>query len=188
MARQPAWTRESAIDYLAEQKLLTKSPEEYTTPYLKRLASSARKAEQQGREFTRQEARGHARAKIEHIEKDPKKHHIDQYIIRSKPGQDLTIPDLKNLVKKTKDQPDRIKMAIRGVVYDSDPKNANKEPEVQTYSFNVRHQDVRAWLKENPKGDILQFAFDATGLVWLSVSMVSFGYPESFKAAERRFA
>lgn len=177
MARQPAWTRESAIEYLSEQHLLTKSPEEYTTPYLKRLASSARKAEREGREFTRQEARGHARARVEHLERDPKKHHIEQYRIEAKPGQDITVPDLKNLTNKTKNLRDNLLLMIKGIVEDSDPKNANEEKKEQTYSFHARHQDIRAWLKANPDGDITQFAYEATGLEWSSVSMVSFGYP-----------
>ncbi len=174
---KPQWTRESAISYLAERKLLTKAPSEYTTPYLKRLAGASRSAEQEGKGFKRSEARGHARAKVEGQERDTKAHKLEQYKIEARPGQELDLKDVKNLLNKTKGKPDNLLLIIRGVVETSDPNQSGGEPQEETYSTAIRHQDVKKWLKENPKGDMLQFAYDAFGLVWNSVSLVAFAYP-----------
>ena len=173
-----SWTRDSAIEYLAERKLLTKSPDQYTTPYLKRLAGAARNAEQEGKGFTRKEARGHARATVRHQERDTKAHKLEQYSIKAEPGQELDIKDLKNLVNKTKGKRDDLLLVIRGVVESSDPNQAGKPAQQETYTTSMRHADIRKWLKDNPKGDVLQFAYDAFGLVWESVSLIGFAYPQ----------
>lgn len=75
MARMK-WTRESALEYLSHRKLLTKPASEYTTPYLKRLAGSARKQEQSGKEFSRAEARGKKPKEKQPPTKEPKQRRI----------------------------------------------------------------------------------------------------------------
>ena len=90
MARQPKWTSERAIEYLAGSSLKPAKPlSEYKTPELKRKASVYQKAEREGRSVQPGEARGHQkptpptgggvitppkqpRAKIRHIEARPK--------------------------------------------------------------------------------------------------------------------
>lgn len=171
------WTRESAIEYLAERHLLTKSPSEYTTPYVKRLASSAQKAEREGREFTRQEARGHARSKVEHLGKEG--HRLDQYRITRPPHRDLDMKDLANLLAKTKNLPDRLILVIKGVVQDSPTRRGeNSQAKEQVHSFREKWSKINAYVKRNPNTDILKFAEDATGEVWESVESISFAYSE----------
>ena len=82
MARQPKWTRERAIEYLAGSSFKPAKPlSEYKTPELKRKASVYQKAEREGRAVKPGEARGHEkavpggvkvekppRAKVRHIE------------------------------------------------------------------------------------------------------------------------
>jgi hypothetical protein len=51
-------SREQALDYLQSKGLLTKSRSEYTTAYAKRLASQYKRADAVGKPLTRKEARG----------------------------------------------------------------------------------------------------------------------------------
>ncbi len=56
---QSSFTREQALDFLAQRGLLTKAREEYTTAYAKRLASTYRRGEASGKSTSRAAARGH---------------------------------------------------------------------------------------------------------------------------------
>jgi hypothetical protein len=189
MAAQKGFTREDAIAYLAERKLLTKTPDSYTTPYLKRLASSARKAERENREFTREEARGHARARVDHLEKDG--HRLDQYKIEKPPKRDLDMRDMANLLAKTKKRPDRLILVIKGEVEDSPTgkgQRADTSTHVETYSFHEKWSKINAYVKNNPNASITEFAEDATGLKWESVLSISFAYSEDLGRHGRRSA
>ncbi len=110
------WTRESALEYLSHRKLLTKPADSYTTPYLKRLAGSARTQEQAGQEFSRAKARGKQRkeekpqggvlkkerrqiAPIEYYPRDRSKHQIEQWRVMRPPFKRKTPTQLQEMDK-----------------------------------------------------------------------------------------
>lgn len=184
MARQ-GFTRQGAIEYLAERGLLTRSPESYKgKQYLQRLAGSFRRQEQEGIDIStpeavkeaRQEARGHARARVEHLEKAG--HRLEQYRIEKPPRRDLDMNDLRNLLTRTKKRGDKLTLVIHGVVEDSDPSKRAGGPKEETYPFHAKWGKISEYVKDNPNADILKFAEDVTGLKWESVESISFAYGE----------
>lgn len=178
MARTPRWTRESAIQYLASNPdFVPTKPFEgkgaYTTAYLKRSASQLQDAERAGRAApTVTERRGHARARVEHIEKNPKQHLLDQYRIVKPPKRDLDYNDLKNLFNKTPKDRENFSITIWGIV-----KYEGAWGE-QTLNFPFDRHQFAAWLERNPGASIFDFAtFISGGLEWEAVFAVGMSYP-----------
>lgn len=210
MARM-RWTRQSAIEYLAERKLLTKAPEDYKdTAYLKRIASSFKRQEEKGEEPSRKKARGHQSPPIEHLERNKEKHLLDQYRIM-RPGftnltpddirnmdkrafnalieshDDLERNDLKKLYNRTPKHA-RLMLGIVGIGQDSETLEYEEKEltvydpkDVHTYNKRFPREAIGAWLKDKNSGDILDFANRTFKLTWKLVLGVIFSYPESMK-------
>ena len=160
--KQTQFDRESATNYLAERHLLTKSPKEYTTPYLIRLATAARTQEQAGKEFSRVAARGHAREPLVHL--PAKGHRYEQWQLRNPNYFDpqaaaLDAVDVRRLTKKGGADTNGIYTYVfKGVTKDPSPTDPKWEPDKpSTYSFNVNKASVNRWLKENKNGTALEF-------------------------------
>lgn len=196
-----SFDRESALSYLAERHLLTKSPEKYSTSYVVRLARKFQQQEQAGHEPSRTEARGHARASVEHIAKDG--HRLNQYRIMRPPlkgytpsqlqdiapdaftkllakGRGLDHSDLKNLYNRTPKHLENFMVAITGIGQDSKEPSKSADPrDIHTYSFASDREQIASWLEDNTDADISDFARDISGLEWDGVYGISFVYPES---------
>jgi hypothetical protein len=177
VARTPRWTRESAIQYLAgNPDFVPTKPFDgkgaYTDAYLKRTATQLQDAERAGRAApTVAQRRGHARAKVEHIPRDPKKHLLDQYRIVKSPKRELDIKDLQNLFNKTPKDRQNFFVTIHGLVkYKGTVAERTLNQAFDRYQF-------AAWLKEHPDGTVLDFANDVFDLPWEAVYAVGMSYP-----------
>lgn len=185
---QARWTRESAINYLANNPDFTPTKPftgegSYSTPYLKRAASAYQDAEQAGRRApTTQERRGHARAKPEHLPKEG--HRLDQYRVLTPPDRDLEQADLLNLYRRAKrgaakSLSDEVMVAITGVVNYIPVRGSIPANNIQTLSFWTDMESLQEMIKDME--DIFQFAEEISGLQWEEILAVSFAFPNEKK-------
>jgi hypothetical protein len=162
---QSAFTRESALDYLASRGLLTKGREDYTTAYAKRLASSYRKAETSGKRTSRAAARG--KAGPEHIvpNKNPEAGPVDRFAEQYRIGFPETVSDLKSL-KLSVDRRRRAKglpkanpytLTMHGKSRYKHPANQGGTYTDQTLSMHISASDMQDYLKNHPDMPILDF-------------------------------
>jgi len=164
MAQSP-FTRDTALDFLEQRKLLTKPRGEYTTAYAKRLASSYRKAESTGKKTTRAAARG--KAGPEHIipNKNPEVGPIDRFAEQYRIGLPETVADLKPLKlsvdrrRRAKGLPkaDMYTLTMHGKSRYKHPKNGSGTYTDQTLSMHISRDDLADALKNQPDMPILDF-------------------------------
>lgn len=181
MAKQ-RWTREAAIEYLASNPNFTpnKPLDDYKTPYLKRTASALQDAELAGRRVpTSAERRGHARAKVEHLEANKEEHILDQYVINKPPHREIDQADLENLFKRAKrgrKLTDEVLVIITGIGIAS-PRFREKYQanEIHTYSYPMNLRNLKLTIDELP--DIFDFVADVSQLEWEEVHAISFAFP-----------
>lgn len=182
----PRWTRDTAIEYLANNPSFqpTKPIAEYSTPILKRKATSYQDAERQGRRTpTVAETLGHGRARVEHLAADKENHIHDQFRIAKPDDRQIDQADLKNLykrAKKGKKKGDKVMIAITGIGVSS-PRFHEKgtRGDVHTYTYWSDLTSLKLTIEDFP--DIFDFAFEVTQLAWDEVLGVSFAFVESKK-------
>lgn len=163
------FTRESALDYLEQKKLLTKPRDQYTTAYAKRLASSYSRAESAGKTVSRKQARG--KAGPEHIVPNyergplPKGEPRDRFSEQYRITFPETVSDLKPL-KLVVDRRRRQKglpkaklytLIIFGKVKYKHPKNPEGAYVDQTLAMHISQADLSDYLKNHPNMDIVEF-------------------------------
>jgi len=175
------WTRETALTYLANNPDFTpaKPLSEYSTPYLKRTASAFQDAELAGRAApSTTERRGHARAPVEHLEKEG--HRLNQYRVLTPLDRELDKADLQNLYRRAskgagKSGGDEVLIVLTGVVEYIPVKGSVPDNRIQTVSFWSDMDSLKEMIAEMT--DILSFAEDVSGLKWEEVLAVSFAFP-----------
>ncbi len=179
MAKTPRWTRDSALAYLTSNPNFTfaKPRSDYSTPYLKRTASSLQDAEQAGRAApTTAQRRGHARAPVTHL--DSSGHRLNQWSINAPLDRDIDQADLKNLykyAKKGKVGHDEVLVIITGVVDYIPVKGSIPDNKIQTLSFWSDMESLKEFI--DTMSDIYEFAETISGLKWEEVLAVAFAFP-----------
>jgi hypothetical protein len=162
MARQ-SFTRESALQYLAGRTdLAWKKPlTEYKTPYLKRLASEYKRAEQAGKETPKlKEVRGHGKPRIQY--KPGTTQFADSYEVGNK-RYPVRFDELSPLLSQVGES------SFYNVLIFGVPKNYGgfwadpKKPDWRTY-----RTDRRSLLNsiELAKGNVKDFAEFVSGVEW----------------------
>ena len=162
-------TREEAIAYLSSRGLLTKAPESYSTPYVKRLASAYSRAEQKGRSTSRTVARG--KAGPEHIVPNYARGPLPEGVPRDRFSEQYkivfpeTVSDLKPLKlsvdrrRKAKGLPKAkiYTLVIYGKTRYKHPKNPSGSYTYQTLAMHISALDLAYYIKEQPDMDIVEF-------------------------------
>ena len=187
MARQH-FTRQEAIEYLAGRTDLSfaKPLVEYKTPYLKRIASEYKRAEQAGRESPqRKEIRGHAKERIRYHEKNNQ--FAESYEVGNKryPVRADEIPQLQEKVGTSPSGFYHIIDYGIPVNYGANWDNP-KKPDYRTYRTRKMTFDAA---QEQSEGNMAKFAEIATGQEWSKVYAIAMrAAPENpyGKTARRR--
>jgi hypothetical protein len=155
-----SFTREQALDYLQDRGLLTKARDKYSTAYAKRLASSAARAQEEGKGFSRAKARG--KAGPEHIVPNYEQRtlqegeHRDRFSEQYRLVGPTTTSDLRSLKtvvdrrRKAKGLPKATKylLVIHGKSKYKHPKGSPVYTE-QTLALYVESKELNQAIKEN---------------------------------------
>ena len=187
---QARWTRESAINYLANNPDFTPTKPftgkgSYSTPYLKRTASQYQDAEQAGRRApTTEERRGHARI----TEHSAEGHTLHRWTVRQK-RREINQADLLEMykrAKKGKKDGDEVIIAITGIINYIPVKGSIPGNQIQTLTFSTDMESLKGFIDD--MADILDFANEIAALnsntaasQWESVIEVSFAFPNPKK-------
>lgn len=178
------WSRESAISYLAGNPnfQFAKPSDTYTDAYLKRVASKYQDAERAGKEITREQARGHARAPIAHEDRDKGKGILERFSMtpHAKGDGTMTTDDLVRLCQRAgkKSPNDEILLVVHGV-----PDRGSRDPDFVpgkevSYSYWTTRAVVDGYIEENGKeADVKQFVNELTGLEWEELYSLAIALP-----------